>query len=114
MEEKVVQVIMSEEAEDFVRQQPLKVQKKITFNIRKVESGVMDKKLFEKLIGSNIWELRTLFNGNCYRLFSFWDTEEQTLVVATHGIVKKTQKTPPKEIEKAEQIRKEYFNNKNK
>ena len=36
---------------------------------------------------------------------SFWDTEEETLVIATHGIVKKTQKTPLKEITKAEEIR---------
>ncbi len=41
-------------------------------------------------------------------------TEEETLVIATHGIVKKTQKTPLKEITKAEEIRKEYFNNKKK
>ena len=46
--------------------------------------------------------------------FCTWDTEEETLVIATHGIVKKTQKTPLKEITKAEEIRKEYFNNKNK
>ena len=45
---------------------------------------------------------------------AFWDTEEETLVIATHGIVKKTRKTPLKEITKAEEIRKEYFNNKNK
>jgi phage-related protein len=56
-----------------------------------------------------IWEFRTLFNGNCYRLFSFWDTETGTLIVATHGIVKKTQKTPQKEIAKAEEIRQQYF-----
>ena len=43
---------------------------------------------------------------------AFLDTEEETLVIATHGIVKKTQKTPLKEITKAEEIRKEYFNNK--
>ncbi len=112
MEEKVIQVILSEEAEHFVRLQPLKAQQKIAYNIRKLESGVMDKELFKKLEGTEIWELRTLFNGMCYRLFSFWDTEEQTLVVATHGIVKKTQKTPRKEIAKAEQIRQEYFNEK--
>ena len=45
---------------------------------------------------------------------AFLDTEEETLVIATHGIVKKTQKTPLKEIAKAEEIRKEYFNNKKK
>jgi phage-related protein len=48
-----------------------------------------------------------------YRLFAFWDTETETLVVATHGIIKKTQKTPQKEIQRAEEIRKEYFNEKN-
>ena len=69
----------------------------------------MDKELFKKLDNSEIWEFRTLFNGNCYRLFSFWDTETDTLVIATHGIVKKTQKTPKKEITKAEEIRKQYF-----
>ncbi|KAB4395500.1 type II toxin-antitoxin system RelE/ParE family toxin, partial [Bacteroides nordii] len=35
-----------------------------------------------------------------------------TLVIATHGFIKKTQKTPPKEIAKAEEIRKDYFNSK--
>jgi len=74
----------------------------------------MDKELFKKLENSNIWEFRTLYNGNCYRLFSFWDTETETLVIATHGIVKKTQKTPAKEIAKAEDIRRQYFEQKDK
>lgn len=34
---------------------------------------------------------------------------ERKLVVATHGIIKKTQKTPKKEIAKAEDIMKQYF-----
>jgi phage-related protein len=34
--------------------------------------------------------------------------------VATHGILKKTQKTPPKEIKKAEEIRRQYLNSKSK
>lgn len=72
----------------------------------------MDKELFKKLENTDIWEFRTLYNGNCYRLLSFWDTETEALVIATHGFQKKTQKTPRKEIEKAEAIRKEYFDNK--
>lgn len=112
MEEKIIQVILSDEADSFVRIQPLKAQQKIAYNIRKLESGIIDKELFKKLENSEIWELRTLFNGICYRLFAFWDTETETLVVATHGIVKKTQKTPKKEIIKAEKIRQEYFNDK--
>ena len=80
----------------------------------KVEQGMIDNEIYKKLEGSNIWELRTLFNGIKYRLFTFWATDIDALVIAAHGIIKKTQKTPDKEIEKAEAIRKEYFNNKDK
>lgn len=104
-----IQVVLLDEALTFVRSLPLKVQQKITYNYKKIEHGIVDKELFKKLENSEIWEFRTLFNGNCYRLFSFWDTETGTLIVATHGIVKKTQKTPPKEIAKAEEIRQQYF-----
>lgn len=109
-----IKVLLSDEAKAFLRQQSFKAQRKIAYNIRKLESGIIDKELFEKLSGSNIWEIRTLFDGSYYRLFSFWDTENETLVIATHGIVKKTKKTPTKEIKRAEDIRKEYFNDKNK
>lgn len=104
-----IQVVLLDEALTFVRSLPLKVQQKITYNYKKIEHGIVDKELFKKLENSDIWEFRTLFNGNCYRLFSFWDTETGTLIVATHGIVKKTQNTPQKEIAKAEEIRQQYF-----
>lgn len=104
-----IQVVLLDEALTFVRSLLLKVQQKITYNYKKIEHGIVDKELFKKLENSEIWEFRTLFNGNCYRLFSFWDTETGTLIVATHGIVKKTQKTPQKEIAKAEEIRQQYF-----
>lgn len=107
-----ISVILSDEANVFIRQQPLKAQQKIAYNIRRLQSGVIDKDLFKKLAETEIWELRTLFNGVYYRLFAFWDTEKAALVVVTHGIVKKTQKTPNKEIERAERIRTEYFNDK--
>lgn len=109
MSEYKFKVVLMDEALSFVRSLPLKVQQKITYNYKKIEQGVMDKELLKKLENSEIWGFRTLFNGNCYRLFSFWDTETDTLIVATHGIVKKTQKTPRKEITKAEEIRKLYF-----
>lgn len=107
-----ISVILSDEANVFIRQQPLKAQQKIAYNIRRLQSGVIDKDLFKKLAETEIWELRTLFNGVYYRLLAFWDTEKAALVVVTHGIVKKTQKTPKKEIERAERIRTEYFNDK--
>ncbi len=46
-------------------------------------------------------------------MFAFWDTDEETLVIATHGIMKKTQKTPPAEISKAQAIKNHYFEIKN-
>ena len=82
------------------------------YNIRRIQEGERNKELFKKLENSEIWEFRTLYNKLAYRLFAFWDKEEETLIIATHGIIKKTQKTPLKEIIKAERLRQEYFNNK--
>lgn len=101
-------------AREFFSSLPEKVQQKITYNFLKIEGGEINKDIFKKLEDTEIWEFRTLFNSTCYRFFAFWDTELEALVVATHGIVKKTQKTPKKEIKKAEAIRKEYFDDKNK
>lgn len=113
MNKRKLKIAFLDMAREFLSSLPEKAQRKITYNLLKVEGGEIDKELFKKLENSEIWELRTLFNGVCYRLFAFWDTEREALVVATHGIMKKTQKTPKKEIKKAEAMRKEYFNNKN-
>ena len=109
MGEYKIKVVLLDEAFAFVRSLPIKVQEKIVYNYKKIENGLMSKELFKKLDDSEIWEVRTLYNGNCYRLFSFWDTDTETFIIATHGIVKKSQKTPQKEIAKAEKIREEYF-----
>lgn len=98
----------------FLSSLPEKAQKKITYNLLKVEGGEINKELFKKLDDTEIWEFRTLFNGVSYRLFAFWDTTSDTLIVATHGIIKKTNKTPQKEIKTAEALRTEYFDNKNR
>ena len=101
-------------ASEFLSSLPEKAQKKITYNLLKVEGGEINKELFKKLDDTEIWEFRTLFNGVSYRLFAFWDTTSDTLIVATHGIIKKTKKTPQKEIKTAEALRIEYFDNKNR
>ena len=105
-------VIMSSEADAFLDTLRQDVKDKIVYNVDKVANGYMDKDLFKKLYGTDIWEFRTLYKGIQYRLLAFWDTDAETLVIATHGFVKKTQKTPSKEINKAEAIRKLYFNSK--
>ncbi len=102
------------EAIEFLESLDDKTREKIYYNIKKSQF-VNDNELFKKLTDF-VWEFRTLYNSKAYRLFSFWDKSDgkETLVVATHGILKKTQKTPPKEIKKAEEIRKQYLDNKSK
>ena len=99
------------EAVEFLENLDDKARAKIYYNIKKSQF-LTDNEFFKKL-NDFIWEFRTLYNSKAYRLFSFWDKVEgkETLVVATHGILKKTQKTPPKEIKKAEEIRKQYLEN---
>ena len=106
-------MIFLTEAREFLLQLDEKSRDKIIFNIDKAKIK-NDNDLFKKLKGE-IWEFRTLFTKTHFRIFSFWDKEDkqQTLVLATHGIIKKTDKTPEKEIEKAEQFRLKYFELKN-
>ena len=105
----IFRLVLLEEAVDFLHSLPEQDIKKISYNVDRVAGGERNSELFKKLENSDIWEFRTLYNGTAYRLFAFWDTEAETLVVATHGIVKKTQKTPKKEIARAEAIMKHYF-----
>lgn len=104
-------IVYSKEAIDFLESLDERAREKIAYNISKA-MYVVDKELFKKLEGSDIWEFRTLYNGTAYRLLAFWDSEAETLVIATHGFIKKKQKTPEKEIAKAERIREMYFTNK--
>jgi phage-related protein len=99
------------DAIDFMESLDLKTREKIYYNARKAQV-VNDSELFKKL-DDFIWEFRTNYNKN-YRLLAFWDKTENetTLVLATHGFVKKTQKTPKNEIKRAEEIRNQYFEQK--
>lgn len=103
-----------EEAFKFVEKQNLKARKKIFQNIRRAEQQ-SDPKFFKKLT-DDIWEFRTLYSGIQYRLLAFWDKDDktETLVFATHGIIKKTSKVDKKEVDKADKIRNTYFKNKKK
>lgn len=112
MDKPLFKLVTLQEAEDFINSLAPAVIRKIFYNIDKVAGGVKDPELFKKLGDTDIWEFRTSWQGMAYRLFAFWDKDGETLVVATHGLVKKTQKTPNSEIKRALMIRKEYFDNK--
>jgi phage-related protein len=114
MIEKLFDIIMLEEAFDFLKSMDKKHSEKILYNIRKVQTG-RDPELLKKLT-NEIWEFRTLYQGLHYRLLAFWDKTrpEQTLVISTHGFVKKQSKVPDNEIEKAIRIKNKYFEEKEK
>lgn len=114
MEDYKFQVDFLDEAIEFLDGLNEKARKKVLYNVWKSRM-VSDKLLFKKL-QDEIWEFRTLYGKKYYRLFAFWDKtgKTDTVVISTHGIIKKTGKTPKKEIEKAERIRKEYFKQKSK
>jgi phage-related protein len=103
-----------EEADEFISGLDPKTIRKIFYNIDLAEQ-TNDRKLFKKL-QFDIWEFRTKYGGLQIRLLAFWDKSDskQTLVIATHGFIKKVDKVPANEIDRATRLRDKYFNNEGK
>jgi len=101
-----------EEADVFISKLDLKTIKKIFYNIDLAEQ-TNDPKLFKKL-QNDIWEFRTKYAGLQIRFLAFWDKTDnkETLVLATHGFIKKVDKVPANEVNRALRLRENYFNNK--
>ena len=114
MDEYKFRVEFLDDVKEFLDGLDEKSRKKIVCNVWKARS-VNDNELFKKL-QDEIWAFRTMFNKTYYRLFAFWDKIDNTdtVVISTHGIVKKTDKIPQGEIERAKKIREQYFNEKTK
>lgn len=62
---------------------------------------------FVKLIRDGLYELRAEYGGNIFRVFFIFD--EGKVVVLFNSFQKKSQKTPPNEIEKALKIKEAYY-----
>ena len=105
-------MLFLEEAKVFLDKLDEKARDKIIYNIRKAQVS-NDKELFKKLSGE-IWEFRTLFNKTYYRLFAFGDKTDNTdtVVISTHGLIKKTGQIPQGDIDKALRIRRLYLEQK--
>ena len=101
-----------EQANEFIAGLHPKAIRKLLYNIDLAEQ-TNDPRLFKKL-RDDIWELRVRYGNNQIRLLAFWDkTDNQnTLVLATHGFIKKVDKVSDNEIERAKNIRKKYFESK--
>ncbi len=113
MDDYKFRVKFMEDAKQFLDKLDEKARDKVYYNIWKARS-TNDKELFKKL-QDEVWEFRTKYSKTYYRLFAFWDKSEteDTMVISTHGLIKKTDKIPKREIAKAERLRQQYFNSKN-
>ena len=95
--------------QDFLDSLPGNVAQKVTWVLNLIEDidGV-PVTYFKKLVGTeDIWECRIQLGSNAYRIFCFFDGH--SVVVLTHGMIKKTQKTPRGEIDRAEAYRRDYL-----
>lgn len=103
-----------EDAEKFIASLDRKAARKVFYNID-LASQTNDPKLFKKL-QKDIWEFRTVFSGKQIRLLAFWDKDSntETLVIATHGFIKKVDKVSANEIERAVNIRNKFIESKEK
>jgi phage-related protein len=94
--------------EDFLNSLPAKVAQKVLWVLMVAEErDTLPTTYFKKLVGSDdIWECRVQFGSNDYRILCFH--VGGSVLVLTHGFMKKTRKTPAKEIERAENYRGDY------
>jgi phage-related protein len=94
--------------EEFLDTLPPKAAQKIIWTIKLIrELDAIPGQYFKKLHGTDdLWEGRIVHGGNSYRLFGFFGKGGS--VIFTHGIMKKTQKTPHEEIQRAEKLKADY------
>ena len=98
---------------DFYLEQTSNVQIKIEYVLRIVRQVErISKKFFDHLEGTDgLYEIRVEADSNIFRIFCCFD--DGNIVILFNGMQKKTQKTPKTEIDKAERLKKEYFELKN-
>lgn len=111
---KKIEVELLEEAEIYFLALNEKIQAKFLRAFDKTESGLKGP-WFEKLNSKDgIFEFRERDQKKFYRIFAFWygDSESKTLILCTHGLDKKSNKTPKSEIEKAIRIKELYLKHK--
>jgi phage-related protein len=98
--------------EKFFDSQNDKVKKKILWTLRVITELDKIPESYLKHIKntSGLYEIRVQVGNNIYRIFCFFDVDN--LVVIGHGFQKKSQKTPKQQIERAELIKREYYENK--
>lgn len=84
-----------------------KEQDKIQYGLLLLKTQERLSAKFVKFIRDGVFELRTEYNNNIYRVFFIFD--DGNIVVLFNGFQKKSQKTPSHEIDKAVKIKEEYY-----
>lgn len=99
--------------QDFYNSRTEKVQKKILWTLRVIEDLDRIPEIYFKHLErtDGLYEIRIQSSSDIFRIFCFFDNNN--LVVIGHGFQKKTQKTPGRELERAEKIKREYYEKKN-
>jgi len=99
---------------DFLEKQNPEVKKKIYWTLQLIATiERVAEKYFKHLSGSTgIYEIRVEISSTIYRVFCIFDKEK--LIILLNGFQKKTQKTPKNEIELAEKLKKQYFDEKDR
>lgn len=94
---------------DFFETLKPEVKKKFNWTLQLIATVErIPEKYFKHMTNSSgIFEIRVEVGTNIYRVFSFFD--KGNLIILVNGFQKKTQKTPKKEIELAEKLKKQYF-----
>lgn len=96
---------------DFYKKQSLVVRKKIDWTLLLLKTTrIVPEKFLKHLTNTDgLWEVRISAGNGIFRIFCFFD--EGDLIILLSAFQKKTQKTPVKEIKKAERLKKEYYEN---
>ena len=92
---------------EFMERLTVKEREKVDYGLVLLKTQDRLPAKFVKHIRDGLYELRTEYNGNIYRVFFIFD--EGKIVVLFNGFQKKTQKTPTSEITKALKIKEEYY-----
>ncbi len=98
---------------DFLASLSPKMQIKVFKSIEYIETQqLVPEKYLKHIAGTKgLYEIRAKFSSDIVRVFCFFDGEK--LVITLTGFVKKTQKTPKSEIERATLLMNEYYREKN-
>lgn len=92
---------------DFLSTLSEKVVEKIDYGLSLLESQDRISRKFVKYLRDDVYELRTEYESNIYRVFFIFD--KGNIVVLFNGFQKKSQKTPQSELNKAIKLKEEYY-----